>query len=426
MPDETNIPGEKQAVVNSPSFKFFRRIGPGVVTGASDDDPSGLTTYAQSGAQYGLTVLWTALWTMPLMISVQEMSARIAMASGQGVTKALLRKFPRWFVCGIVAMLVIANTINIGADIAGMAEAMTLITPIPFAVAAILLTVGIVALEVYLPYKKYVVLLKLLCLSLLSYIAAACVIKIDWAAVAYHGIVPTVNLTDPNFWYLLVAVLGTTISPYLIFWQGHQELEERRAATRFVTRKQAIRSMRQDTWLGMGISNLIMFFVMLVTASVLFGKITEINSMADAAAALQPLAGGYAAWFFAFGVIGTGLLAIPILAGSAAYAMAEIFNLPEGLALTWSQARGFYSIILASTLVGLALNFSGINAIDFLIWSAIINGIAMPILLIAVLFVANDKTIVGSLTNKWHSNLFGWLTVIIFLSAIIGLVVTQV
>jgi len=402
-------------------LRILKKIGPGFVTGAADDDPSGLTTYAQLGAQYGFQILWASLWLIPLMICVQEMAARIAIIRGEGLTKSLLKKFPRPVVFILVISLLIANIINIGADIAGMAEAVALISPIPCTVAAIVLTLGIVALEIFLPYKKYVFILQFLCLSLLSYVVVGCIVKLEWGKILYHTIVPSINFFDKEFWYLMLATLGTTISPYLIFWQSSQEVEEKKARGLVLmgTTVEEVQNMREDTRIGMFFSNLIMFFVIVVTASFLFGKHTEIRSMADAASVLQPLAGSYASWLFSLGVIGTGLLVIPVLAGSAAFALADFFDIPQGLDLMWWQARGFYTIIFVSTLIGLILNFIGVNVVDFLIFSSVINGVTLPLLLFALLMIANDEEIVGVHKNSLRMNLLGWITFGLFVGSIV-------
>jgi len=406
-------------------FKFLKKIGPGFITGASDDDPSGLTAYAQAGAQYGYSILWTTLWMLPSMICIQEMAARIAIVRGEGTIKSLLRKFSRPFVFLLVLFLVIVNIINIGADIAGMAEAMTLITPLPYTVSAIILTLGIVALQILLPYHKYVVILQVLCLSLISYIVTACVLRVQWGSILYHTIIPTISFFDKEFWYLMVGLLGTTMSPYLIFWQGSQEVEEKKARGLFFleTSQEHINKMRNGTFWGMFFSNFIVFCVILVTASYLFTDGHKIRSMGDAASVLQPLAGSYACWLFSIGVVGTGLLVIPVLAGSAAYAMADFFGWKQGLALTWRQAPKFYAVILGTTVCGLLLNFVGANVVDFLIFASVMNGLAMPLLLVALILIANDSKILGSYKNSLPINIVGWATVVLFVSSIIGFLI---
>lgn len=412
-------------------YSIFKKMGPGVVTGASDDDPSGLTTYAQAGAQYGFTTLWTGLWLLPLMVAVQEISGRIGMVTGVGMTRALLKKFPKWLVRFLVVLVLISNVFTIGADIAGMSESMRLIIPLPFEAIAISVTVVTILLEVFLPYSTYAKILKWFTLSLFSYVIAAVIINMDWATVLYHAAVPTIHPTSVDFWYLLLAIMGTTISPYLIFWQTSQEVEEEIAhghtsiKSRQGTTPSDLRTMREDTTIGMTFSNLIMFFVMAVTASVLFGTAGRIDTMADAARALQPVAGDMAQFLFAIGVFGTGMLAIPILAGSASYALSEVLHINEGLYRKWYQARGFYGIIVVSTLIGLGMNFLGINTVDFLVWAAAINGFVSPILIVAILILANSKKIMGVWVNKKWSNLGAGLALVFFLTAIVGFLLTS-
>lgn len=412
-------------------YTVFKKVGPGLVTGASDDDPSGLTTYAQAGAQFGFKYLWTSLWSLPLMIAVQEMSGRVGMVTGTGMARALLTKFPKWLVAGLVILVVFSNTVTIGADIAGMSEALQLIVPLPFQVLAVVLTLTTVLLEIFLSYSVYAKVLKWMTISLFSYIFAAIVVQMDWSAIALNTIIPTFRPTDANFWYLLVALLGTTISPYLMFWQASQEVEEEIAQGRksIKSRRGAnigeLHIMREDTVLGMTFSNLIMFFVMAVTASALFGQGVEISSMADAATSLRPFAGPMAEFLFAIGVFGTGMLAIPVLAGSASYALSEVLHIKEGLYRKWYQARGFYTIIAVSTLIGLGMNFLGINTVEFLVWAAAINGFVSPILIAAILLLANSKKIMGQHVNKFWSNMGASLALIFFLVAIGGFLVTS-
>lgn len=409
-----------------------KNLGPGFVTGASDDDPSGLATYAQAGAQFGNTVLWLAPWTLPLMISVQEMAARIGLMTQGGLIPSLLKKFPRYIVYFMVGSLVAANTINIGADIAGMAESVQMTTGIPFSLSAIILSIGMLLLQIYLPYKKYVKVLKWCAISLFSYIIAAFMIKIGWRDVAWHALVPTINLASNNFWYITTAILGTTISPYLLFWQADQEIEEKRVRDAREGRQGyaisdcEIYGMREETIIGMLFSNTIMFFVMMVTAAVIHAKggAHSINTMVEAAEALRPLAGNFAAWLFAAGIIGTGLLTVPVLAGSSAYAVAELFGWRNGLHLQWREARKFYGIIAASTVVGLAMNALKINAVDFLLWSAIINACVTPIIIVGLIVVANDGSMLGKYKNSLLSKIGAWTTFVVFVGAIIGFLVT--
>lgn len=417
---------------NERKGKFFQKLGPGFVTGASDDDPSGLTTYAQSGAQFGPKIFWLALWTLPLMVSVQEMAGRISLMTQGGLTQALLKKIPRLLVAGMVCCLVIANTINIGADIAGMAESVEMTVGIPFYLSAAVLTLGMLLLQIFMPYKRYVNVLKWCTLSLFSYVIAAFMLKPGWLDAIKNLLIPSFEFYNNNFWYILTAVLGTTISPYLLFWQASQEQEEKkmrdekRQFTSYAVSQCEMSSMREETFIGMLFSNAIMFFVMLVSAAVLFSssKASAINSMVDAAKALEPLAGAKAAWLFAFGIIGTGLLTVPVLAGASAYAMAEFFGWQKGLHLKWREARGFYGVIAASTIIGLLLNATHFNAVDFLIWSAIVNACVTPIILVGMIFVANDEKIIGKFKNSKLAACGAWVTVIVFCASIVGFLVT--
>lgn len=417
---------------NERKGSILKRLGPGFITGASDDDPSGLATYAQAGAQFGKKVLWFAPWTLPLMISVQEMAGRIGLMTQGGLAGALLQKFPRAVVYFMVGCLVTANTINIGADIAGMAESVQMTIGIPFVWSAIILSIGMLLLQIYLPYKKYVTVLKWCTISLFSYLVAAFTVNMNWAAIAWHTFVPNISIMSNEFWYITVAILGTTISPYLMFWQSSQEIEEKRVrddqqgSKGYAINACEIRNMREETCIGMVFSNLIMFFVIAVTAAALHGKggVNSINTMVDAAQALRPLAGDFAAWLFAFGIIGTGLLTVPVLAGSSGYALSELFGWRYGLHLKWHEARKFYAVIAVSTVIGLILNGLGINAVDFLLWSAIINGCVTPIIIIGMILVANDGQILGKFKNSIFAKILAWMTFAVFMLAIIGFLVT--
>ena len=325
----------------------------------------------------------------------------------------------------------IANTINIGADIAGMAESVQMTMGIPFMWSAIILSIGMLILQIYLPYKKYVTVLKWCAISLLSYLVAALTVNIEWSSIGLHLLIPTINIYSNDFWYITMAILGTTISPYLLFWQTSQEIEEKRVrdteeeAVGYAIKVCEIHNMREETLIGMSFSNTIMFFVVAVTAAVLHGQgNNNINSMVEAAAALRPLAGDFAAWLFAAGIIGTGLLTVPVLAGSSAYAMAELFNWRQGLHLQWYEAHQFYSVIAASTLVGLALNGLGINAVDFLVWSAIINGCVTPIIIVGLIVVANDGALLGRFKNSWLATIGAWTTFFVFIGSIVGFLLT--
>lgn len=418
--------------INEQRWNLLKKLGPGFVTGASDDDPSGLATYAQAGTQLGTSILWLAPWTIPLMVAVQEMSARIGLMTAGGLAKAFLTKLPKLLVYFMVSALVIANTINIGADIAGMAESVCMITPFSFGAAAFILTGGMLWLQIYLPYKKYVSILKWCAVTLLSYLVAAAVINMQWSSLIWPTLVPQINWQSSDFWYMVMAILGTTISPYLLFWQASEELENKRVRdaqqerVEYVISDCEIMIMRKETIFGMVFSNIIMFFVIAVSAIVLHSSSNlKIDSMVEAAQALEPLAGSFASWLFAAGIIGTGLLTVPVLAGSSAYAVADLFGWSQGLYRPWHEARKFYLVIAGSTVIGLALNLMQINAVDFLIWSAVINSLVTPIMLVGMIFVANDGALVGNYKNSRLAQVGAWLTVIVFVGSIVAYGVTR-
>jgi len=388
-----------------------KKIGPGFITGASDDDPSGIATYTQVGAQFGFGQLWMAFLVLPFMISIQEMVARIGMVAGQGVTAVIKKHYPRWLVFVFVALLLIANTINIGADIGAIADAVHLLVPqFSFAFLAIAFALIILILEITVSYRAYAKILKWLALSLFSYAFTLIIVTHNWPELLTHAFIPQIKL-NREFLIGLTAVLGTTISPYLFIWQSSEEVEEeiclgrtsvkkRRGAT-----KKEIKNMRWDTIIGMAFSNLIMFCIIATAANVFFQNgIFDIGSTAEAAEALKPLAGRFAALVFCLGIVGTGLLAIPILSASASYAIAEVFDWPEGLYKKFRQAHGFYGVIIFSTLVGLTINFIGINPIKALFGAAVLNGIITPLLLLFIIKIANDKSVMGKYKNGRLAN----------------------
>lgn len=408
---------------------IFKKIGPGFITGASDDDPSGITTYSQTGAQFGFTQLWTALFSFPFMLFVQEMCGRIGLVSGMGLSGVIRKHYSRKLLAFSVILLLVANTINIGADLGAMASALQLLLPLPFPVLLLLLTAFTLFLEVFVSYKAYVKYLKYFALSLLAYIITLFFIKQDWGAIAYATFVPHFSFSKE---YLLniVAILGTTISPYLFFWQSDEEVEEEIVEHKikgFGMGKphigdRDVKNMRFDTLFGMFFSNLIMFFIIATAGSTLFANgITNIETAADAAEALRPLAGNFTFILFTVGIIGTGLLAVPVLAGSASYAVAEAFNWKEGLYRKFSQAHGFYGVITIATLVGLLINFIGVPPFKMLYYTAVVNGLLAPPLLFIILRVANNKKVLGKYTNSVWSNIFGGAIAIIMSIAGIAL-----
>jgi len=383
----------------NPVARFFSVLGPGLITGAADDDPSGIVTYSIAGAQLGLTMLWTALLTFPLMCAVQMMCARVGMVSGVGLAAALRKKFPRPVLMIIALALFLANAINIGADLDGMADVTLLLTGISKRIVVIVFGVGILFGTVYIRYARLAAVFKWLAAVLFAYVITAFLVKPDWP----HVLAATFTPSWPrghDQWSTLVAILGTTISPYLFFWQASQEIEEekrkghRSAASRRGASEEEIKLRKLDVGTGGFFSNLIMYFIILTTALTLNAHgVTHIQTTKDAVAALEPLAGRFAALLFAFGIIGVGFLAIPTLAGSAAYVFTEVFGFRQGLDEKLSRARAFYGVMGVSILVGIALTYSNVSPMDALFLTAVINGVLAPFLLVGILLVACDDRI---------------------------------
>jgi len=398
--------------------KYLRRIGPGVITGASDDDPSGIMTYSQTGAQFGYGFLWLAWFTTPLMMAVQEISARLGLVTRQGLAKIISQHISRRVALWLSLGLLVANVVNIGADLSAMAAVAQLVIPGPLALYIILFAGIIISLEVLVTYARYANILKWLTLALFAYVITAFVTKQDWGSIIHATIIPNIP-SGGAVWILITGILGTTISPYLFFWQAAEEVEEENLAIKVNHRAHPkmgawLRRMRWDTVVGMLYSNLIMFFIIVVTAGTLHqAGITTIISAAQAADALRPLAGSLTFGLFALGVIGTGLLAVPILAGSAAYALAEVFNWSEGLSKRFNQARGFYLIIAAAIVVGALMTASGISPIRFLIMAAVINGLLAPIIIWYMLRLADRPEVVGDHRSPPVVRIVAWGTLII-------------
>ncbi len=397
------------------------RVGPGFITGASDDDPSGIATYAQIGAQFGYGQLWLTLFSIPFMIAVQEMCGRIGLVTGKGLSGVLKKHYPRAILYGAVALLCIANMVNIGADMVAMAAAARLVVPLPYAVLLTAVVLSTLAMMILIPYKRYVTYLKYLTLSLFAYVVVAFVVKQDVREILAATLLPTFSLSQESL-MTVVAFLGTTISPYLFFWQVSEEVEEEVAEKRIQqmgvgtprVSTSDIRDMRIDTSIGMVFSNIVSYFIIITAASTLHRHgITHVESAAAAAKALEPIAGSFASILFALGIIGTGLLAIPVLAGSAAYAVAEIFDWKESLSLPFHKARAFYRVIILSTIGGLLVLFTGIQPFVLLYYTAILNGLAAPPLLILILLVSNNKKVMGKRTNGLLSNLVGGLIAVL-------------
>ncbi|MDO9371237.1 MAG: Nramp family divalent metal transporter [Gammaproteobacteria bacterium] len=407
--------------------RFFSALGPGVIAGAADDDPSGIATYSIAGAQLGTSLLWTAFLTWPLMAAVQMMCARIGMVTGRGLAGALRQKFPKPVMVIVCVLLVTANTINIGADLTAMADAAELLSGVDSHLLVVLFGVGITYATIRLRYYQIARILKWLALSLFSYIITAFVVGPDWGAVAKDAFIPSLP-RGPAAWATLVAILGTTISPYLFFWQASQEVEEEKAMGRvlLVNRQGAtpreILKRKLDVGVGTFFSNLVMFFIILTTALVLNTHgITQLDTSAQVAEALRPLAGSFAMTLYTAGILGVGFLAIPILAGSAAYAFAETFNWTEGLDNKLGQAWSFYSIIILSILVGIAIDWIGINPIKALFWTAVINGLLAPFLLIGILAVASDAAIMNNQPSSRLGRSVVLATTLLMFGAAIGM-----
>ncbi len=414
--------------------KFWKTLGPGLVTGASDDDPSGIATYSQAGAQYGPQLLWLSTFTLPFMGLIQEMCARIALVTGQGLASNIRRFYPRRILYIATIFLFAANTLNIGADLGAMAKAVQLLAPkIPFVALIIFFGIGGILLEVLVSYKVYSKYLKWLVLVLFSYVASLFLVKFHWSTILFHTFVPQLSFTKESI-YLVTALLGTTISPYLFFWETSQEveeeildgrttLEERENTVEPVLRAE-IKNMRVDVWSGMFLSNFVMFAIIAVCAGTLFTSgITNITSASDAALALKPLAGNAAFILFALGIIGTGLLAIPVLAASVSYAVAELFSWNEGLYRKFSQARSFYGVMILAVVVGLALNFLHIDPIKALIYSAVGNGLIAPIIMVCIVQMSGNEKLMGEHRSKKATSLLGWfITGVMMIAGIATLV----
>jgi NRAMP (natural resistance-associated macrophage protein)-like metal ion transporter len=417
--------------------KFWNRLGPGLVTGAADDDPSGIATYSQTGAQFGFGMLWTAFYQIPLLIAIQEACARIGLVTGKGLAGVVKQYYSRKILIAVVLLVVAANTINIGADIGAIAAALKLVYNLPFVFYAVLSALVIVLLEVFVTYKSYAKFLKWLALALLAYPVTALIISEPWGQIFRATIIPHLKFNF-DYLFIVVAVFGTTITPYLFFWQASEEVEEEIAEHKLIKKIPVgvpglLKNMRLDTAVGMFASELAQWFIIIATATVLFSHgITNINTAADAAKALEPLvssfpnSGQIAKDLFAVGIIGLGLLGIPVLAGSSAYAMSEAFGWREGLSKKFRQARGFYGVIIIATLVGLLLNFVGIDPIKALVFTAVINGVVSVPLLFMIGKINTNSQILGHYTGNRWSQFFIWVAFAIMLIAALGMLYTLI
>lgn len=407
---------------------YWHAVGPGLTTGASDDDPSGLATYSQTGARFGYTFLWLALFTFPLMAVIQEMCARIGLATGRGLAANIRLQYSKYLLYFLAAILFFTNTFNLGADLGAMAKAGQLILPgLNFYTLLLAFTIISLGLQVFVTYSSYARFLKYLSFVLLLYIATALSLNaLPWGEIIHHTLIPHILWNRDSF-ILVTAILGTTISPYLFFWQTSQEVEERRMNGKIniklrhqSLRKKEVRKMRFDVWAGMLFSNVVMFFVIVTCAAVLFPQGIEVNTAEDAARALLPLAGAQAYTLFALGIIGTGLLAVPVLAGSAAYALAESFHWSFGLNRGLKHAHAFYGIIILAMIFGFGLNLVGINPIKALIYSAVLNGIVAPIIIYFIVKISSNKAVMGKWSSGLLSRTIGYISLALMTIAAVG------
>lgn len=405
-----------------PIIKKLKRVwellGAGFITGASDDEPSAIATYTIAGAKYGYSMLWASLFTLPFMIAMQEMSGRIGRVSNMGLAGNMKKHYPRWLMFFIAGLIVIANTINIGSNMSAMTQAFSMVTGLTdinhHRLVAIAITILILAVTIYLPYKRIFAIFKWTALSLFAYIFATFTINQDWGNILFHTLIPTFHFSK-DYFIVLIAFFGTTLSPYLFFWQANQEVEEKmieqckpghvchlRPATDV-----ELSRLTTDTRIGMSFSNIITFFIITLAASTLFkAGLHNIESLQDAARALEPLAGEYSYLLFTVGIISAGFLGIPVLAGSAAYVIAEVFGWSEGLNKSFAKAKEFYAVVIASTFIGLLIPLLGLNPVKALFYTSIIYGVIAPILIMMVLHMSNNKKIMGTHTNGWLTNLF--------------------
>ncbi len=416
------MPPEKQSPLLS-------AIGPGIITGASDDDPSGIATYSQVGAQFGTSVLWMALFSFPLMVSMQEISARIGRVTGHGIAGNVRRHSHPWLLVSIVTLLLFANILNLGADLAAMGAAVNLLIGGPSLFYVFFLGFVSLLLEIILPYSQYVHLLKWLTFALFAYVGTVFAVHIPWLTVLRDTVIPSATFSK-EYLTSFIAVMGTTISPYLFFWQASEEVEEiqknngKSLKTRPMLAKSELRRIRIDTVVGMAFSNIITFFIILTSAVTLHSHgVTNIGSADDAARALLPIAGRFAFLLFACGIIGTGMLAIPVLAGSAAYACGEALKWRVGLEYQWWQAKGFYAIMSVAVIFGILFNLLRIDPIQSLFWVAVINGIISVPLMFVMMLLSCRKKVMGNFTLPLSLRIGGWITTIVMGLAVIGMAV---
>jgi NRAMP (natural resistance-associated macrophage protein)-like metal ion transporter len=409
---------------------LIKRLGPGLITGAADDDPSGIATYSQAGAQYGYGLLWSVLFTTPLMIGIQVISARIGRVTGHGLAANIREHFPRPLLISVVALLLFANTLNIAADLGAMGNALELIAGGKSEIYIVLFALVSLSLQIFVPFPRYAPILKWLTLALLAYVGTVFVVRVPFEGLLAGAFLPRLSKSG-EYAAMFVAVLGTTISPYLFFWQASQEVEEQRATHGHEPLREApeqarahLRRIKVDTYVGMIYSNVIALCIMLTTAVTLHANgMTDIATAEQAAQALRPIAGPFAFQLFALGIIGTGLLAVPVLAGSAAYAVAESLRWPIGLGLTLAEARGFYLVLSIATLLGVAIDFYSADSIRMLVWAAMVNGIiAVPIMGVMMLLAAKPA-VMGPFVISGRLKALGWFATAVMAAAVVAMVV---
>ena len=405
-----------------------KALGPGLITGAADDDPSGIATYSQAGAQFGYSLGWVMLFSYPLMAATQVISARIGAVTGQGIASNLKRHYSPWLLRAAVFLLLVANIANLGADLGAMGAALQLLIGGPLMAYTIGFALLSIVAEVWISYTRYASILKWLTFSLFAYVGVVFAVHVPWLSVIKNLVIPDIKI-DSAHAQTMVAILGTTISPYLFFWQAAQECEEQRGRKiecllHNDNAKAELRQIDIDTWVGMGYSNLIALFIIIATAATLHAAgQTDIQTAGQAAEALRPIAGAFTFWLFAAGIIGTGLLAVPVLAGSAAYALSETMGWSEGLDMLPRRARGFYGTIAVATLAGLGLNFTGIDPIKALYWSAVLNGVLAAPLMVVMLLIATNREVMGGLVLPLWLRALGWLATLVMMAASVAFLV---
>ncbi|GAA4478543.1 NRAMP family divalent metal transporter [Gluconacetobacter asukensis] len=415
--DDPELPSP---VVGPSRPRLFRVLGPGLITGASDDDPSGIATYSQAGAQFAYGLSWTLLFTYPLMVAVQMISARIGRTTGHGLAGVIRLHCPAWLLSGVVLLLLVANIINLGADLGAMADALGLLLPAPHALYVLLFSAISISMQLFLQYTRYVAALKWLTLALFAYFAALACVAVDWRVLAWHLVWPGHALTS-GYLTTLVAILGTTISPYLFFWQASEEVEDLHVYPQRIDLvdapsqgRRALRRIEIDTLVGMGFSNLVALAILVTTAATLnVHGVTDIQTSAQAAEALRPIAGEFASLVFTVGIVGTGMLAVPVLAGSAAYAVGEARQWPTGLERRPKEAQAFYATLVMATLIGMIINFAPVDPIRALFWSAVLNGVTAVPVMVVMMVVAARRDVMGRFAIRGPLRWLGWIATLL-------------